>query len=133
MLLQAFYAKVRDVLRLFRGREIDTAGDGFLATLDGPARAVRCAGAIRNAVRSLGLEVRCGLHTGECELMGDNLAGIAVHIGARVAALAAPSEVLVSQTVRDLVAGSGLVFEPRGTHTLKGVPSTWSLFRAVLD
>ena len=116
-LLGAFYAKVREVLRHFRGREIHTAGDGFLAAFDGPARAIRCAGAIRDAVRSLGLEVRCGLHTGECELVGEDLAGIAVHIGARVAALAAPGEVLVSQTVRDLVAGSGLTFEERGrTH-----------------
>jgi class 3 adenylate cyclase/alpha-beta hydrolase superfamily lysophospholipase len=132
-LLAAFYAKVREVLGLFRGREIDTAGDGFLATFDGPARAVRCAGAIRNAVRSLGLELRCGLHTGECELVGENLAGIAVHIGARVAALAAPGEVLVSQTVRDLVAGSGLVFESRGAHVLKGVPGEWNLFCAMVD
>jgi len=102
-------------------------GDGFLAAFDGPARA------IRDAVRSLGLEVRCGLHTGECEVVGNDLAGIAVHIGARVAALAAPGEVLVSQTVCDLVAGSGLALEERGTHTLKGVPKEWHLFRAVLD
>ena len=108
-------------------------GDGFLATFDGPARAVRCAGAIRDAVRSLGLEVRCGLHTGECEIAGADLAGIAVHIGARVAALAAPGEVLVSQTVRDLVAGSGLTFEARGAHMLKGVPSEWHLFRAAVE
>ena len=105
--------------RVFRGREINTAGDGLLAALDGPARGIRCAGAIHEAVRSLGLEVRCGIHTGECERVGDDLAGIAVHIGARVAALAAPGEVLISQTVRDLVAGSGLAFEERGSHTLK--------------
>jgi class 3 adenylate cyclase len=132
-LLEAFRARVRAVLLQFRGREIDTAGDGFLAALDGPARAVRCAGAIRDAVRPLGLEVRCGLHTGECERVGQGLAGIAVHIGARVAGLAAPGEVLVSQTVRDLVAGSGLAFEERGTHTLKGVPNEWRLFRAIPD
>jgi class 3 adenylate cyclase len=130
-LLETFYAKVRVVLQKYRGREINTSGDGFLATFDGPARAIRCAGAIRDAVRSLGLEVRCGLHTGECELVGKDLAGIAVHIGARVVGLAAPGEVLVSQTVRDLVAGSGLVFEERGPHALKGVPNEWLLFRAV--
>jgi class 3 adenylate cyclase len=132
-LLEAFYAKIREVLHQYRGREINTSGDGFLAAFDGPARAVRCAGAIRDAVRSLGLEVRCGLHTGECELVGDDLAGIAVHIGARVAGLAAPSEVLVSQTVRDLVAGSGLALEECGMHALKGVPDKWRLFRAILD
>ncbi len=130
-LLEAFHAKVREALREYRGREIDTAGDGFFAAFDGPARAIRCAGAIRDAVRALGIEVRCGVHTGECELAGAKLAGIAVHIGARVAALAAPGEVLVSQTVRDLVAGSGLVFEERGPHTLKGVPKEWLLFRAL--
>jgi class 3 adenylate cyclase/pimeloyl-ACP methyl ester carboxylesterase len=132
-LLEAFYAGVREVLQQYRGREISTAGDGFLAAFDGPARAIRCAGALRDAVHALGLEVRCGLHTGECELVGDDLAGIAVHIGARVAALAAPGEVLVSQTVRDLVAGSGLALEERGTHALKGVPNEWRLFRAVLE
>ena len=105
----------------------------MLAAFDGPARAIRCASAIRDTVRRLGLEVRCGLHTGECELVGKDLAGIAVHIGARVAALAAPGEVLVSQTVRDLVAGSGLEFEERGLHTLKGVPNEWLLFRALSD
>jgi class 3 adenylate cyclase len=130
-LLEAFYAKVREALRRSRGREIDTAGDGLLAAFDGPARAIRCAGAIRDAVRALGIEVRCGVHTGECELAGEKLAGIAVHIGARVAGLAAPGEVLVSQTVRDLVAGSGLMFEERGLHTLKGVPKEWQLFRAL--
>jgi class 3 adenylate cyclase len=130
-LLEKFYAKMRDVLQQYRGREINTSGDGFLATFDGPARAVRCAGAIRDGVRSLGLEVRCGLHTGECEIVGDDLAGIAVHIGARVAALANPGEILVSQTVRDLVAGSGLVLETQGTHVLKGVPGEWHLFRSV--
>jgi class 3 adenylate cyclase len=132
-LLEGFYARVREALHLYRGREISTAGDGFLATFDGPARAIRCAGAIRDRVSSLNLEVRCGLHTGECEVVGDDLAGIAVHIGARVAALAAPGELLVSQTVRDLVAGSGLDFEERGMHKLKGVPDEWRLFRAILN
>jgi class 3 adenylate cyclase len=129
-LLETFYARVREVLHQYRGREINTSGDGFLATFDGPARAVRCASAIRDTVRSLNLEVRCGLHTGECELVGNDISGIAVHTGARVAALAAPGEVLVSQTVRDLVAGSGLVLEEYGTYTLKGVPNEWRLFRA---
>jgi class 3 adenylate cyclase len=132
-LLEAFYAKVREVLQQYHGREISTTGDGLLAVFDGPARAIRCAGAIRDAVRSLDLAVRCGLHTGECERVGNDLAGIAVHIGARVAALAPPGEVLVSQTVRDLVAGSGLVLEDRGTHALKGVPNEWRLFRANLN
>jgi class 3 adenylate cyclase/pimeloyl-ACP methyl ester carboxylesterase len=129
-LLETFYARAREVLHQYRGREINTSADGFLATFDGPARAVRCASAIRDTVRSLNLEVRCGLHTGECELAGNDIAGIAVHTGARVAALAAPGEVLVSQTVRDLVAGSGLVLEEYGTYTLKGVPNEWRLFRA---
>jgi class 3 adenylate cyclase len=132
-LLNAFYVQVREVLQEYRGREISTAGDGFLAAFDGPARAIRCASALSEAVRSLGLKVRCGIHTGECELIGNDLAGIAVHIGARVAALATPGEVLVSQTVRDLVAGSGLTFQDRGLHTLKGVPDEWRLFRAVLN
>lgn len=132
-LLEKFYAKVLDVLQQFRGRQINTSGDGLLAAFDGPARAIRCAGATRDAVRSLGLEVRCGLHTGECELIGSDLAGIAVHIGARVAGLATAGEVLVSQTVRDLVAGSGLSFEERGMHALKGVPSEWRLFKAIVD
>jgi pimeloyl-ACP methyl ester carboxylesterase len=132
-MLEAFYTKVREVLQQYRGREINTVGDGFLAAFDGPARAIRCAGAIRDSVRSLNLEVRCGLHTGECELLGNDLAGIAVHTGARVAGLAAPGEILVSQTVRDLVAGSGLKFENRGTHALKGIPNEWCLFRAKLN
>ncbi len=132
-LLEAFYARVREVLAQYRGREINTVGDGVLAAFDGPARAIRCAAAIRDALRALKLEVRCGLHTGECEMVGDDLAGIAVHTGARVAALAAPGEILVSQTVRDLVAGSGLVFEDRGMHALKGVPNEWRLFEAELN
>jgi pimeloyl-ACP methyl ester carboxylesterase len=127
-LLDAFHALVREELTRYRGREVDTAGDGFLAAFDGPARGVRCACAVVRGVRRLGLEVRAGLHTGECEVMGARLAGIAVHIGARVAALAGSGEVLVSGTVRDLVAGSGITFEERGEQTLKGVPGAWRLY-----
>ena len=129
-MLEAHHALVREELARFRGREIDTAGDGFLAAFDGPARGVRAACAITSGVRKLGLEVRAGLHTGECEVMGSKLGGIAVHIGARVAALAQGGEVLVSNTVRDLVAGSGLKFDDRGVHTLKGVPGDWHIFAA---
>ena len=127
-LLDSHHQAVRRELGRFRGREIDTAGDGFFAAFDGPARAVRCAGAICDSVRSLGIEVRAGVHTGECEIMGDKYGGIAVHIGARVAARADPGEVLVSSTVRDLVAGSGLAFEDRGVQSLKGVQGDWHLF-----
>lgn len=127
-ILARYQALVRHELVRFRGRELDTAGDGFLAAFDGPARAMRCAGAVVTAARGIGLEIRAGLHTGECELIGDKMLGIAVHIGARVAAVAAPGEVLVSSTVRDLVAGSGLRFAERGVHTLKGVPGDWALF-----
>jgi class 3 adenylate cyclase len=127
-LLGAHHAMVRRELERHRGREIATTGDGFLATFDGPARAVRCACGIGQAVRPLGIEVRAGLHTGEVEYVGGNLAGIAVHVAARVAALSGPSEVLVSSTVKDLVAGSGLRFAERGTHALKGVPDEWRLF-----
>jgi len=126
-LLEGYYALARRELIRFRGREVDTAGDGFFAAFDGPARAIRCADAIAGGVRSLGIEIRAGLHTGECEVIGDKVGGIAVHIGARVAGLAKPGEVLVSSTVKDLVAGSGLGFEERGTHTLKGVPGEWRL------
>ncbi len=110
------------------GREIDTAGDGFLAAFDGPARAVRAAAAIVSDVKKLGVDIRAGVHTGECETMGEKLSGIAVHVGARVAALAGPGEVLVSNTVKDLVAGSGLRFRERGAHQLKGVPGEWHLY-----
>lgn len=127
-LLDDHHALVRRELTRFRGREIDTAGDGFFATFDGPARAVRCACAVSDAVRSLGIEVRAGLHTGECEVMGDKVGGIAVHIGARIAAHAAAGEVLVSNTVKDLVAGSGLSFRDRSAQSLKGVPGDWRLF-----
>lgn len=126
-LLQDFQGSVRGQLVAYRGREIDTAGDGFLSAFDGPARAIRCAAAIRDAARSLGIEVRAGLHSGECEVIGDKLGGIAVHTGARVAAHAAPGEILVSQTVKDLVAGSGLAFRDRGAHQLKGIPGDWRL------
>ena len=127
-LLDAHHAAVRRELERFRGREIDTAGDGFLASFDGPARAIRCAEAAVESVRGLGLDIRAGVHTGECELHGGKLAGIAVHIGARVAGQAGPGEVLVSSTVRDLVAGSGLEFEDRGSASLKGVPGEWRLY-----
>ena len=124
------YATVRRLLVRYRGTEIDTAGDGFFASFDGPARAVRCAMAITEAVAPLGIEVRAGLHTGEVERVGDKIGGLAVNIGARVAALAAPSEVLVSQTVRDLMVGSGLTFADRGSHELRGVPGVWRLYAA---
>ncbi|MCI0633429.1 MAG: adenylate/guanylate cyclase domain-containing protein [Actinobacteria bacterium] len=130
-LLQVHHAEVRRQLGRHHGKEIDTAGDGFLATFDGPARGIRCARAIVEAVHDLGLEVRAGLHTGEVEINGDAVRGIAVHIGARVASMAEPSEVLVSSTVKDLVAGSGLVFEDAGEHELKGVPDRWRLYRVV--
>jgi class 3 adenylate cyclase len=131
-LLAEHQALVRRELARFRGVELDTAGDGFFARFDGPARAIRCAGAIRESVAELGLEVRVGLHTGECEVLDEKVAGIAVVIGARVAAEARPGEVLVSQTVKDLVAGSGLAFEERGSTELKGVPGEWRLYAAVL-
>jgi class 3 adenylate cyclase len=127
-LLESHHARIRRQLDLFRGREIDNAGDGFLAAFDGPARAIMCARAISESIRELGLEVRSGVHTGECEQVGDKLAGIAVHIGARVAATADAGEVLVSSTVKDLVAGSGLEFDDRGEHALKGIPGEWRLF-----
>jgi class 3 adenylate cyclase len=125
---QLHHAIVRRQLDRFHGREVDTAGDGFFATFDGPARAIRCASSIRDAVTELGLEVRAGLHTGECELQGEKPGGIAVHIGARVASHAGPGEVLVSSTVRDLVAGSGIDFEDRGEVKLKGLSDPWRLY-----
>ena len=121
---------VRKQLDRYRGREIDTAGDGFLAAFDGPARAVRCAQAISDGVKPLGISVRAGVHTGECEIMGEKLGGIAVHIGSRIASLATAGEVLVSSTVKDLVAGAGIRFEQRGSHILKGVPGEWTLLAA---
>jgi len=130
--LEQYYSLARRELERFRGREVDTAGDGLFAAFDGPGRAIRCAWQIRGAARTIGLELRTGLHTGECELVGTKIGGIAVHIGARVAAHAAPGEVLVSNTVRDLVAGSGIGFESRGIHALKGVPGEWPLFVATI-
>jgi class 3 adenylate cyclase len=130
-LLERHHELVRRQLVRFRGREVNTAGDGFFASFDGPARAIRCAEAIIEGVHALGLEVRAGLHTGECELLDGKVAGIAVHTGARVASHAAPGEVLVSSTVKDLVAGSGLVFADRGPHELKGVPGEWRLYAVV--
>ena len=124
-LLEAHHALVRRQLARHRGRELDTAGDGFFATFDGPARGIRCASAIIEAVSDLGIMVRAGLHTGECQLVDGKIGGIAVHIGARVAGHAKGGEVLVSGTVKDLVAGSGITFDDRGVHELKGVPGDW--------
>jgi class 3 adenylate cyclase len=129
-LLTRHHAMVRKELASFRGKEVDTAGDGFLATFDGPARAVGCAVRIRDAMRSLGIEIRAGLHTGEIELSGDQVRGIAVHTGARIAAAAQPGEILVSSTITDLVSGSGIQFEDRGLHALKDIPRQWQLFAA---
>ncbi len=130
-LLERHHALVRGELERHGGREVDTAGDGFLAAFDGPARAIRCARAVADGLAELGLSVRAGVHTGECERIGDKLGGIAVHIGARVAAHAEAGEVLVSSTVKDLVAGSGIAFTDRGAFTLKGVPGDWRLFAVV--
>ena len=131
-LLDQHHRAVRRELDRWRGSEVDTAGDGFLATFDGPARAIRAARDIGSALEPLEIDVRAGVHTGECELIGDKVGGIGVHIGARVAGQAGAGEVLVSQTVKDLVAGSGLEFEERGLHELKGVPGEWRLY-AVVD
>jgi class 3 adenylate cyclase len=128
-LIEQHHAIVRDALGRWRGAESDTAGDGFYATFDGPARAIRCAMEVAERVRELGIEVRAGVHTGECEMIEGKYGGLTVSIGARVAANARPSEVLISQTVRDLVAGSGFVFEDAGEHELKGVPDRWRLYR----
>jgi class 3 adenylate cyclase len=130
-LLGAHRVAVRTELAAFQGREINTTGDGFVAVFDGPARAIQCAAAAREAVRRLGLDIRVGLHTGECEVDGDNLAGIALHVAARVSALAPAREIVVSRTVKDLVAGSGIAFEDFGIHSLKGVPDDWQLYRAM--
>lgn len=126
--LERFYTRSRKEIERFRGRAVKSTGDGVLATFDGPARAIRSARAISDAVGEFGIQIRAGLHTGECEMMGSDVGGIAVHIGARVAALAGPGEVLVSRTVRDLVAGSGLSFVDRGEHSLKGIPGVWQLY-----
>jgi class 3 adenylate cyclase len=130
-LLDAHDRTVREQLRRFRGREINTTGDGFLASFDGPARAIRCALAINEAISPLGLDLHIGLHTGECEVRGHDLGGLAVHIADRIASLAAAGEVLVSGTVKDLVAGSRIEFVDRGEHHLKGVPGNWRLYEAV--
>ena len=130
-LLERFYAVVRRELDRSRGREIDTAGDGFFMTFDGPARAIRCATALEGAIGRLGLQIRTGIHTGECERVDDKVGGLGVVIGARVAALAGAEEILVSRTVRDLVVGSDLIFEDAGEHELKGVPDHWHLYRVV--
>jgi class 3 adenylate cyclase len=127
-LLESYLACARTEITRFRGREIDTAGDGFFAAFDGPARGVRCAMAIRAATRSLGLTMRAGLHAGECQTIGDKIGGIAVHMGSRIASLAGSGEIMVSSTVKDLVAGSGLRFRERGSHELKGVPGQWQLY-----
>jgi class 3 adenylate cyclase len=127
-LLARHHALVRDEIARFRGEELDTSGDGFFAAFDGPGRAIECACAILESLRSLGLEIRAGLHTGECERLDDKLGGIAVPTGARIAALAEAGEVLVSSTVRDLVAGSAIEFEERGVHELKGIPGDWRLY-----
>jgi class 3 adenylate cyclase len=129
-LLDEHHRLVRRELERYRGQEVDTAGDGFLSTFDGPARAIRCARAIADSVRSLGFEIRAGLHTGEVELQGSGIAGIAVHTAARVVSLAQPGEILVSSTVKDLVAGSDIAFVARGERELKGVPGTWQLYAA---
>ena len=131
-LVQRHHAVVRDSLQRWRGVENDTAGDGFYATFDGPARAIRCGLEITERVRPLGIEVRAGVHTGECELLDGKHAGITVTIGARIATLAGPSHVLLSQTVKDLVAGSGFAFEGAGEHELKGVPNRWRLYRVTI-
>jgi class 3 adenylate cyclase len=128
--LKSYYAMVRRTLARHRGREANVAGDGFLATFDGPARAVRCALELTKDVRQLGLDIRVGVHIGECEMIGDDVGGVAVHTGARIMDAAAPGEVLVSGTVKDLVAGSGLSFDDRGVRALKGVPGEWRLFLA---
>jgi class 3 adenylate cyclase len=132
-LLERHHELVRRHLVRFRGREVDTMGDGFFASFDGPARAIRCARAVVDSVRDLGIEVRAGLHTGECELVDGKVAGIAVHTGARVASQANPNEVLVSSTVKDLVAGSGIAFDDRGAHELTGIPGEWRLFAVARD
>lgn len=132
-LVERYHGTVRAQLARYRGREIDTAGDGFFVSFDGPARAVRCAEAIVEAIKPLGLQVRAGVHTGEVETISEKVVGIAVNIGARLGALAGASEVLVSQTVKDLVAGSGLAFEDRGVHELKGIPGEWHAYAVARD
>jgi class 3 adenylate cyclase len=130
-LLEGHHEAVRRELEIFRGHEVKTTGDGFHATFDGPARSIQCAISIRESTRRLGLNVRIGIHTGECEIRRESLEGVAIHIAARVSGMAAGGDILVSRTVKDLVAGSGIEFEDTGTHTLKGVPDTHQLFRVI--
>jgi class 3 adenylate cyclase len=122
---------VRRQFAVFKGREVKSVGDGFLATFESPARAIQCARAIRDGVKQLGLDLRTGIHTGECEIMGTDIAGIAVHIASRVQTVAGPSEILVSSTVRELVTGSGMRFTDHGRHALKGIEGEWQLFAVV--
>jgi class 3 adenylate cyclase len=129
-LLDAHHAAARHDVEAHRGRLIKSTGDGILATFDGPGRAIRCAAAVRDAAAKLGIEIRAGVHIGEIELLADDIAGISVHIAARVTALAGPAEILVTRTVKDLVVGSGISFADRGTHSLKGIPDEWPLFAA---
>jgi class 3 adenylate cyclase len=131
--LEEHYRLVRELLERFRGREVTTTGDGFFASFDGPARAIRCAQALIERLAHSNIPIRAGIHTGECETIGEDLAGIAVHIGARIAALGGSSELLVSSTVKDLVVGSGISFESHGEHTLKGVPDPWRVYRVLGD
>jgi class 3 adenylate cyclase len=130
-LLEAHNTVVRRELAAYRGRELNTTGDGFIAVFDGPARALRCAFAVREAVRRVGIEIRSGIHTGECEMRRDSISGVSVHIAARIAALASPSNVVVSRTVKDLAGGSGISFDDLGDHALKGVPEPWRLYQVV--
>jgi class 3 adenylate cyclase len=130
-LLEVHDARVRTELHRFGGREIDTAGDGFLASFDSAAVAIKCAETVMRSTREIGVDLRIGVHTGECEVVGDKLRGIAVHIGARVASQAGAGEILVSQTVKDITAGSGLTFDDAGEHELKGVPDRWHLYRVI--
>ncbi len=132
-LLEEHYRLVRELLERFRGREVTTTGDGFLASFDGPARAIRCGQALIEQLAHANIPIRAGIHTGECETIGDDLAGIAVHIGARIAALGDSSELLVSSTVKDLVVGSGISFQSRGEHTLKGISDPWRVYRVLGD
>jgi class 3 adenylate cyclase len=132
-LLEQHYTLVRELLERHRGREVNTTGDGLLATFDGPARAIRCGQALVRRLERAGIPIRAGIHTGECEVVGDDLAGIAVHIGARVAALGGSGELLVSSTVKDLVVGSGIRFQHHGEHELKGVPERWAVYRVLGD
>jgi len=130
-LLEAHHKVIRHELEIFRGHEVKTTGDGFHATFDGPARAIQCSSVIRESTRRLGLDLRIGIHTGECEIRGEALEGVAIHIAARVSAMASGGDILVSRTVKDLVAGSGIEFEDFGTHELKGIPDEYQIFKVL--